>query len=104
MSHDFYVVGKMHSAVLVSLNRCKSLFKNHLKLFWSFCFWYVQPSYPGGLNNPAFGSKQSSFNQLEASINQGSNDSWADGSDETGLQESYPKWMQVELFSLTFTN
>lgn len=60
----------------------------------------MQQTYPSGLNSSAFGTKQSSFSQLEASMNQGSNDSWADGSDETGLQESYPKWMQVGLFSV----
>jgi len=60
----------------------------------------VQQTYPGGLNSSTFGTKQSSCSQLEASINQGSNDSWADVSDESGLQESYPKWMQVRLFAV----
>lgn len=66
-----------------------------------FVFLYVQQSYPSGLTSPSFGTKQTSFSQLEASINQGSNDSWPDGSDETALQESYPKWMQVGVESRT---
>jgi len=69
-----------------------------LNLFVVFSFSHVQQTYPGGLNSSAFGTKQSSFSQSEASINQGSNDSWAEVSDESGLQESYPKWMQVRVF------
>ena len=53
-------------------------------------------SFTSGLNSP---TKQPSFNHLEASFNHGSNDSWAaDSSDENGLQDAYPKWMQVIYF------
>lgn len=57
-------------------------------------------SFPSGLNSP---TKQPSFNHLEA-LNQGSNDSWAaDSSDENGLQDAYPKWMQVIYMKLVNT-
>lgn len=53
-------------------------------------------SFTSELNSP---TKQPSFNHLEASFNHGSNDSWAaDSSDENGLQDAYPKWMQVIYF------
>ena len=70
-----------------------------MKSLWCIPFCHVQQTYSGGLSSSAFGAKQSSFSQLDASINHGSDDSWADGIDDTGLQESYPKWMQVRLFA-----
>ena len=61
---------------------------------------FPQQTFSSGLNSPSIGSKQSPFNNLEASFNQGSNDSWADSSDENGLRDAFPKWMQVGLLAV----
>lgn len=65
-----------------------------------FLCWHVQQTYQSGMNSPSFVSKPSPFAELEPSLNQGSNASWADACDENALQESYPKWIQVESFSV----
>lgn len=57
-----------------------------------------QETFSSGLNGSSVGSKQSSLSHLDSSVNQSSADTWADSSDENGLNDAFPKWMQEAFF------